>query len=380
MARLALTRQGVATAVAGLIAAVVGRTFGIIELYVIAAACLTAVAAGVAYAWFRRPAVEASRWIHPSLLVVGDVGRVDIQLHHSGRIPSAPFVLEEPVVRTSGDDHVARLPVGSLPAGASSSSGYRVPTAMRGTISVGPLQVIVGDLLGLARSRREIADVDEIVVAPRTINLDMPELGRGVLGRALLESARRLGPGDFHGLREYAVGDEPRSIHWRASARTDDLMVKEHTVEGLHQCTVVFDAAPGSHGSRENFERGVTAAASLVHSAAQSGLTTRFVTAGGIDLRGPEVAATTLRVLARIEPTESSLAAFDTDMVDGLVLLVVVTGSRLSPVWRTASSVSDPTMTKVSVTTAGAAPLRLDVAARSEQEFVTGWQTLVGRP
>jgi uncharacterized protein (DUF58 family) len=157
-------------------------------------------------------------------------------------------------------------------------------------------------------------------------------------------------------------------------------MVKEHTVEGLHQCTVVFDAAPGPHGSRENFERGVTAAASLVHSAAQSGLTTRFVTAGGIDLRGPEVAATTLRVLARIEPTESSLAAFDTDMVDGLVLLVVVTGSRLSPVWRAAGSVADPTMTRVSVTTADTASPRLGVTAHSDQEFVAGWQALVGRP
>jgi len=380
MARLTLTRQGVAIVVAGVICIVVGRTFGIIELYVISAACVAAVAVGVAYVWIRLPSVEATRWIHPSLLVVGDVGRVDIRLHHSGRIASAPFVLEEPVVRASADDQVARLPVPALPGGASSSSGYRVPTAARGTISVGPLRVILGDALGLARSRTEIAEVDEIVVAPRTVALDMPELGRGILGRALLESARRIGPGDFHGLREYAVGDEPRTIHWRASARADDLMVKQHTVEGLHQCTVVFDAALDAHGSRANFERGVTAAASLVNSAAQSGLPTRFVTAGGIDLRGPEVAASTLRVLARIEPTESALAPLDADMVDGLVLLVVVTGSRSSGAWRAASSVSDPTITKVSITTADEVSHRLGVVARSDPDFVSGWQWLVGRP
>jgi uncharacterized protein (DUF58 family) len=380
MARLTLTRQGVAVVVAAAICLVVGRTFGIIELYVISAACVAAVAAGVVYVWIRRPSVEATRWIHPSLLVVGDVGRVDIQLHHSGRIASAPFVLEEPVVRASADDQVARLPVPALPGGASSSSGYRVPTAARGTISVGPLRAILGDALGLARSRREIADVDEIVVAPRTVALDMPELGRGVLGRALLETARRLGPGDFHGLREYAVGDEPRSIHWRASARADELMVKEHTVEGLHQCTVVFDATLSGHGTRANFELGVTAAASLVHSAEQAGLRARFVAADGVDLRGPDVAANTLRVLARIEPTESTLAPLDADVLDGLAVLVVVTGSRLTPAWRAANSVADPTITKVSVTTADAASHRLGVNASSEQSFVEGWQWLVGRP
>ncbi len=47
----------------------------------------------------------------------------------------------------------------------------------------------------------------------------MPELGDGILGRHLLAQSVRLGPGEFHSLREYVPGDEPRTIHWRASAR-----------------------------------------------------------------------------------------------------------------------------------------------------------------
>ncbi len=366
---------------AGVAAVVIGRVFAIIELYVIAAAFLAAVVVAVVYVWARRPRVEASRWIHPSLLVAGDTGQVDIQLRHSGRIGSIPFVLEEPVVRTMTDDHVARLPVAALRAGTTSSSGYRVPTAKRGVIELGPLRMVVGDALGIARSVSSLVDTDEIIVAPRTLSIDMPELGRGVLGQALRESSRRLGPGDFHGLREYAPGDEPRSIHWRASARSDDLMVKEYAIEGLHQCTVVLDASPGAHASTANFERGVTAAASLVHSAMRAGLTTRFVTAGGIDLRGPDVVANTLRVLARIEPSDAPLASFDGDMVDGLVLLVVITGSRHGTTWRASQAISDPTITRVLVTTNDArGGTRLGVAARSDAEFVAAWQTLVGRP
>jgi uncharacterized protein (DUF58 family) len=378
--RLRITRQGVSVCVAGVAALVVGRVFGIVELYVIGAACFAAVAVAVAAVWTRRPRIEASRWIHPSLLVAGDTGRVDIAIEHTGRVSSAPFVLEEAVQRTNTEDHVARLPMSALRAGSSSTSGYRVPTAARGVIQLGPLRAVTTDVLGLARSSKPVVGIDEIVVAPRTEVLDMPELGRGAVGEALLASSRRLGPGDFHGLREYATGDEPRSIHWRASARTDELMVREHTVEGLHQCTVVFDPSLEAHGGTANFERGVTAAASLVHSAARAGLNTRFITGGGIDLRGPEVVANTLRVLARIEaggPT--ALPPMDADMVDGLVLLVVITGTRHASAWQLAQAISNPTITRLIVTTNDAAPTRLAVAARSEDEFVGAWQAVVGR-
>jgi uncharacterized protein (DUF58 family) len=381
MARPALTRQGAVVVGAGVAAIVIGRIFGIIELYVIGAGFLATAALAIAYVAVRRPRIEANRWIHPAVLVAGDTGHVDIRLHHTGALPTAPFVLEEPVMRTMTEDHVARLPVPSLPAGSVSSSGYRVPTTTRGVVGLGPLRLILTDVLGVARSTSVIAETDEIVVAPRTLAIDMPELGRGRLGRALLESSRRLGPGDFHGLREYASGDEPRSIHWRASARTDDLMVKEFTVEGLHRCTVVFDPAPGVHGSSAGFEHGVTAAASLVSSAMRAGLNTRFVTAGGIDLRGPEVVHTTQRVLARIEPSDLPLAALDNDMADGLVLLVVVTGSHHAASWRTSGAIADPTITRVLVATNGdATGVPLGVSARSEDEFVAAWQAMVGHP
>ena len=381
MASLALTRQGIAVVGAAVLAITIGRVFGIIELFVIGAGFLTAVLVAVVYVRIRRPRIDADRWIHPATLVVGDIGHVDIRLQHTGHVATPPFVLEEPVVRTMTEDHVARLPVATQRAGSVSSSGYRVPTTTRGVVGLGPLTLIVSDVLGIARSTSVIAGTSEIVVAPRTLVVDMPELGRGRLGRALLESSRRLGPGDFHGLREYVAGDELRSIHWRASARTDDLMVKEFAVEGLHRCTVMFDPSPGAHGSTSNFEHGVTAAASLVSSAMRAGLATRFVTAGGIDLRGPEVVHTTQRVLARIEPTDAPIVAVDNDMVDGLVLLVVVTGSRHAGSWRAASAIADPTITHVLVATNDTSDgATLSVRAGSDDEFVADWQELVGQP
>ncbi len=113
----------------------------------------------------------------------------------------------------------------------------------------------------------------------------------------------------------------------------------------------------------------------------RAGLSTRFVTAGGIDLRGPEVVHTTLRVLARIEPSDAPLAPIDNDMVDGLVLVVVVTGSHVAASWRATEAIADPTITRVLVATNdGATGAPLGVAARSEDEFVAAWQTIVGQP
>jgi uncharacterized protein (DUF58 family) len=379
-----LTRQGVVVLVAGVLAIAIGRVFAVVELFVIGAACFAAAITALAYVRLRRPRLRANRWIHPTVLVAGDTGRVDIHLEQCGRVRSAPCVLAETVRRTMGDTRVARLPVAPLPRGARSTTGYQLPTALRGVIFIGPLDVELSDPLGLARSMTTIADTDEVIVAPRAYLLDMPHLGQGALGNELLAKARRLGPGEFHGLREYAAGDEPRTIHWKSSARSDSLMVKEHTVEGLHRCTVVFDATPSAHGDASAFERGVTAAASLVYSAVRAGLSTRFVTAGGVDLRGPEVAVNCLRVLARIEPTDEPLPTIDRDTGEGLGLVVVITGSASGPAWASARSILDPTLTTVLVSTneprASNATARggLVVAAPTDDAFISGWQSLAG--
>jgi uncharacterized protein (DUF58 family) len=374
-----LTRHGVAVVVGGVAALVVGRVFAIVELFVLAAACFAAAALAVAYVRLRRPRVAAVRWLHPSVIVAGDSARVDLHLEHRGAATSPAFELVETIDRVGMESRRSRLSVAPMAARLRSTTGYTLPGASRGIIHLGPLAVELCDPAGIARSATVVAGIDELVVAPRATLLDIPQLGQGLLGAALLDRARRLGPGEFLGLREYADGDEPRSIDWKASARVDALMVKEHTAEGLQRCTVLLDAAPGSYGDPASFERAVTAAASLVHSAARAGLATRFVTAGGVDLRGPEVATNALRVLARIEPDPAPAPSLDRDAGDGLGISVVISSGPHTPAWRSALGAADPTVTALLVSTESVDVPRLAVLARTEEEFVTSWQRLVGR-
>jgi len=374
-----LTHQGWFGLVAGVAALVIGRIFGVLELFVIGAAFLLAALFAVAYVRLRRPRVSATRWIHPSVLVAGDTGQVDIHVRHEGRVRGTTFELSETVHQPGRGDHVALLTVAPLAPRARAGARYQLPTANRGVITVGPLVAITSDPLGMARSARTIADVDEVIVAPRSYLLEMPQLGQGALGRHLLNQARRLGPGDFHSLREYVDGDEPRSISWKASARSEELIVKEYTVEGLRRCTVILDVGETSYADRAGFERAVTAAASVVNSADRAGLNTRFVANDGIDLRGPEIAVHTMRVLARVEPTSASLESIERDFGDGLGLLVVISGSTTTDGWRMAQSLTDPGVTILPVTTDRPARRAIAVHARTEEEFLTSWRSLTGR-
>jgi uncharacterized protein (DUF58 family) len=374
-----MTQQGVFGLIAGAAAIAIGRVFGVLELFLIGTAFLLAAAFAVAFVHLRRPRVTATRWIHPSVLVAGDTGQIDIHLRHDGGLRSTSFELSESVRQPGRGDHVALLTVAPLAPRAGASARYQLPTASRGVIRVGPLVAITSDPRGMARRERPIADVDEVVVAPRSYLLEMPQLGQGALGQHLLNQARRLGPGDFHSLREYVDGDEPRSISWKASARSEELLVKEYTVEGLRRCTVLLDAAPGSYADRAGFERAITVVASVVNSADRAGLTTRFIANGGIDLRGPEVAVHTMRILARIEPTDARLEGIERDFGDGLGLLVVVTGSGDGEGWRVAHTLTDPAVTLLPVTTDQPMRWGLSVSARTDDEFLAAWRSLTGR-
>jgi uncharacterized protein (DUF58 family) len=373
-----MTRYSILALAAALVSIAIGRVFGVVELFVIGAGFIGAVLAAAGFVALRMPRIRGSRRMRPSILVVGDVGHVDLELRHTGALRSTRFALHERVRRANAPDHVAELIVEPMAAGSTVTASYQLPTSQRGAIEVGPLVAEIADPLGLLHRTRMVAGTDRITVAPRSHLLAMPQLGSGPLGRHLLAQARRLGPGEFHGLREYVDGDEPRTIHWRASARVEHLLVKQFEVEGLRRMLIVLDNDPSAYADQDSFERAVTVAASLAISATQADLVTRFVT-GDVDLRGPEVAADALRVLAEIQPGPAPLPMLDHQSGDGLGLLVSIGGSRRAPGYQRVRAVVDPTQATVAVTTDETSRSAIGVAARTEAEFLSSWKTLVGR-
>ena len=85
---------------------------------------------------------------------------------------------------------------------------------------------------------------DEVIVHPKIGRL-LPAWKRREreLAESISRANARLGLFDdeFHGIREYRSGDNPRAIHWRSSARHGHFMVKEHEQHREADLIVLLD-------------------------------------------------------------------------------------------------------------------------------------------
>ncbi len=370
-----LTRHGWTAVVAAVAAFIVGRLFGLIELYVLGTGLVFAIVLALFAVQRALPALHVHRVARPPMVVVGESARVDIEVVNRGRRRSPHLNLWEPV----GENGGAPMQLAPLTIGESAMAAYRVPTARRGLLQTGPLLAEHRDLLGLCSRTNEMAGTGEVLVVPAHIPLTFPQLGSaGRLGQHLRLKAWGQTGSEFHSLREYVAGDDLRRISWKASARSTGLLVRETALEGLRRCTVVLDPNASEYDA-DTFELAVSAAASVVSSAAAAGITTRFIGAD-LDARGPDVATAALRWLASAQP---SPAEFDGDWLrggpsEGLGMVVMVTGHDRSHAVLQASGTLGPDDALVVVTT-GAAPVqgRFLVDATSMDSLERSWAILI---
>jgi uncharacterized protein (DUF58 family) len=64
-------------------------------------------------------------------------------------------------------------------------------------------------------------------------------------------------------LREYEVGDDLRRVHWRATARTGELMIRHDEARWRSRAALLLDVRPSAHDDA-SFEVAVEATASVV--------------------------------------------------------------------------------------------------------------------
>lgn len=122
------------------------------------------------------------------------------------------------------------------------------------------------------------------------------------------DASRRAGSGhDLHALRRFRRGDDPRSIHWKQTARTGELIYTERAIERSRRLSILFDNAVGElkdPAERSRFERLVSEAATIAVDHLARGYEIELVTrdrtlsfAGG-----PRQRLAVLEALALVEP------------------------------------------------------------------------------
>ncbi len=121
---------------------------------------------------------------------------------------------------------------------------YQLRLARRGRYRLGPLLVSSRFPLGLVERSRQFAEPGEVLVYPRIGRLS-PEWKRHWLGAAELVAQPQPRQGifhdEFHRLREFRTGDNPRDIHWRTSARRGELILREYQQNRSLNLAVIVD-------------------------------------------------------------------------------------------------------------------------------------------
>jgi uncharacterized protein (DUF58 family) len=263
--RLRLTRRGWSFfgATAGLVAG--SYLLGAVEMLALALAALALLLGSAAWlAVGSGVDLTITRRVKPQRLQVGADGRIDITVEN--RAARGTPLLTATDFFDEGR-RAARFLVPPLAPAGTARAAYRVPTRRRGRYRVGPLVVRAADPFGLAsRSVATVGEVD-VLVRPRVHDIVAPFAVGSRVSADTEAVARRAVVSDlgdeFLTLREYAVGDDLRRVHWRSTARTGDLMIRQSEARWRSRAAIVLDVHPDGH-DHDSFEVAVEATASVV--------------------------------------------------------------------------------------------------------------------
>ena len=134
--------------------------------------------------------------------------------------------------------------IGRVGAGDSVEVGSENHFVQRGVYPLETLTLSTAFPFGLFTKKRDIPLPGELVIWPRTdrpVRLPAPSGGRG---RPQFSDSSGGAPGargEYRGLREYRVGDDPRDIHWRTTAKMGTPVTREYDRDTTDTVRICLD-------------------------------------------------------------------------------------------------------------------------------------------
>ncbi|MEL6385015.1 MAG: DUF58 domain-containing protein, partial [Cyanobacteria bacterium J06626_18] len=130
----------------------------------------------------------------------------------------------------------------TVPAKTTQTLTYQVFPAKRGAYQWGDLQVRQRGPLGLAWRSWTVPSAQQVVVYPDLVGLRSLSIRLAIQSTGNVRQRKRIGIGtEFAELREYAVGDDPRFIDWKATARRSAPLVRILEPEREQSLIILLD-------------------------------------------------------------------------------------------------------------------------------------------
>ncbi len=248
---------GVLVALAATAGLVLGIDFGWVEFLVAGAASVVLLATAVPFLFGAR-AYDVDLTLTHERVVAGDGVDGRVVVRNDGHRLALPGRIDIPV-----GAGLVEFGVPLLRPGQFVEQALDIPGLRRGVVRVGPATTVRGDPIGLLRREHAFRDVHDLYVHPRTVGL--PTTSAGLVRDLEGAPTRRLVDADmsFHAIREYAPGDSRRQIHWRSTAKTGRLMVRQYEESRRSRMAVVLAVAEAEYADADEFELAVSCAASL---------------------------------------------------------------------------------------------------------------------
>ncbi|MDQ4103525.1 MAG: DUF58 domain-containing protein [Actinomycetota bacterium] len=387
-----LTTRGRCLLAAGLAAALCAVLVNERDLLRVAAFAMLAPLLASVVVGHTQVRLRANRELLPPRVPVGGDCQVQLTLRCTGRL-SGRLLLEDVVPEALGGSR--RAVVARLPQHREVRLLYPLHPVERKVHSMGPLMARITDPLGLAEFSRTLAGHSRLVVTPAVVSLSgLPtggELGAGEAGGGRAGA----GPGqDGVVVRSYRQGDDMRKVHWRTTARRDELMVRVEEWPEHGGATVLLDHRAVAHrgaGPTSSLEYAVSMVASVYAHLQRRGQRVRLVTGDGViragAADGPDhTIDTALDALAALCASEQRDLAGVPGLADGQEVVAVLgavgpTAIEQMLAHRPRGMRSHAVLLNVSAwATRADGQTALDVEQAARLFVAAGWSVAVARP
>ncbi len=181
------------------------------------------------WAWSNINGVRLSRYTRSRRSQVGKTADEQLEVHNLSYIPKLWLEVRD---GSNLPGHQVSRVVTSLGGRRRRRWTVRTLCQQRGRFTLGPMTIASGDPLGLFRLERTIPATAPFIVYPATVDLltFSPQEGQLSGGEAIQRRTHHITT-NVSGVRDYEPGDSFNRIHWRSTARTGRLIVKEFELD-----------------------------------------------------------------------------------------------------------------------------------------------------
>ncbi|RIJ79268.1 DUF58 domain-containing protein [Nakamurella silvestris] len=274
----------------------------------------------------RRTALTATHQVQPELIRPGTTGRITLTITNAGRGRTRAVEITEAATPDLTAGVHCLLP--PLKRGRSGVATYRLQATRRGRFVLGPPRAQMGDPFGTWEDTRNLSAVTEVLVVPSVVALHgMPASAGSRSAASGRTTVGTVGGEPDVGIRPYQRGDDLRTVHWRMSARHDDLMVRLNEPVSHGGATILLDHRAAAHrgtGAGSSLESAITFAASIALHLLTADHRVTLINHGGLVLAdGHNIADDVLAALATVEEDQDDEVEKTAAAVPGLLIAVL---------------------------------------------------------